>query len=95
MHEPLGVRIAGTGRALPKRVLTNEFFADRLDTTDEWIRDRTGICERHVVGEGETTATLATDAARDAIADAGLDPSHQESGHNVAHFWCNFLSCNQ
>lgn len=75
MPEPLGVRISGTGRALPERVLTNEFFCDRLDTTDEWIRDRTGIRERHVVGEGETTATLATDAARDAITDAGLVPA--------------------
>jgi 3-oxoacyl-[acyl-carrier-protein] synthase-3 len=75
MPEPLGVRILGTGSALPDRVLTNQYFTDRLDTTEQWIRDRTGILERHVVSEGESTATLATDAARDAITDAGLVPS--------------------
>ena len=72
MPEPLGLKIAGTGRYLPERVLTNQYFADRLDTTDEWIRERTGIIERRMVGENDTTASMATEAARGAIADAGL-----------------------
>lgn len=75
MLEPLGVKIIGTGHALPERVLDNQFFIDRLDTTDAWIRERTGILERRIVSEGETTATLATDAAREAITDAGLTPA--------------------
>lgn len=75
MPEPLGVQIVGTGRAVPDRVLTNQYFIDRLDTTDEWIRERTGILERRVVSEGESSATLGTAAAREAIADAGLTPS--------------------
>jgi len=73
--KPLGVRIVGTGRAIPDRVLTNQYFSDRLDTSDKWIRERTGIRERHVVSEGESTATLATDAGRKAITDAGLTPA--------------------
>jgi len=75
MPKPIGVQIRGTGRALPERVLTNQHFVERLDTTDAWIRERTGILERRVVGPGESTATLATDAARDALKDAGLSPA--------------------
>lgn len=75
MPNRLGVKIAGTGRALPDKVLTNQFFIDRLDTTDEWIRDRTGILERRVVSEGESTATLATQAAKLALEDARLTPA--------------------
>jgi len=71
---PLGVKISGTGRCLPPRVLNNQYFVDRLDTTDAWIRARTGIVERHVVGPGESTATLATAAAREALHDAGMTP---------------------
>jgi 3-oxoacyl-[acyl-carrier-protein] synthase-3 len=55
-------------------VLNNQYFVDRLDTTDAWIRERTGIMTRHVVGPGESTATLATAAAREALGDAGLTP---------------------
>ncbi|MXO72567.1 beta-ketoacyl-ACP synthase 3 [Alteraurantiacibacter buctensis] len=62
----------GCGSALPKRVLTNDELAKQVDTSDEWIRERTGITQRYVAGEGETTATLATEAARKALADAGL-----------------------
>lgn len=74
MPEPLAVRILGTGRKLPDRVLDNRHFEQIVDTSDAWIRERTGIRERRVVGEGESTATLAADAARVAIADAGLAP---------------------
>ena len=69
-----GARLVGTGSALPARVVTNAELAQRVDTSDEWIIARTGIRQRHVAGEGETTATLATDAARAALADAGLTP---------------------
>ena len=53
--------------------MTNDELARTVDTSDEWIRERTGIAQRHIAGEGETTASLATDAARAALADAGID----------------------
>lgn len=65
--------IAGTGSALPVRRVSNDELAATVDTTDEWIVERTGIRFRHIAGDGETTATLATDAARAALADAGID----------------------
>jgi 3-oxoacyl-[acyl-carrier-protein] synthase-3 len=67
--------IAGTGSALPKRRVTNEELAETVDTSDEWIVARTGIRARHIAGEGETTATLGADAARNALAAAGIDAS--------------------
>lgn len=67
-------RISGTGRCLPRKVLTNAELAQRVETSDEWIRERTGIAQRHVCGEGETTLTLCEGAAREAIAAAGVDP---------------------
>ncbi|MEL7699555.1 MULTISPECIES: beta-ketoacyl-ACP synthase III [Citromicrobium] len=65
--------IRGAGSAMPQRVVTNEELAGRLDTSDEWIVERTGIRQRHIAGEGETTGTLAIAAARAALADAGID----------------------
>jgi len=67
--------IAGTGSALPARRVTNDELAETVDTSDEWIVERTGIRARHIAGEGETTATLATEAARKAIAAAGIEAS--------------------
>lgn len=61
--------------AVPERVLTNEDLATMVDTTDDWIRQRTGIRERRIVGEGETTFTLALHAARSALEVANLDPA--------------------
>ncbi len=66
--------LKGSGSALPARVVSNQELAERLDTSDEWIRERTGITQRYIAGEGETTSTLATAAARAALADAGLEP---------------------
>ncbi len=66
--------IAGTGSALPVRRVTNAELAERVDTSDEWIVERTGIRARHIAGEGETTVTLAAEAARKAIAAAGIAP---------------------
>jgi 3-oxoacyl-[acyl-carrier-protein] synthase III len=65
--------IAGTGSALPPRRVTNAELAARIDTTHEWIVERTGIEARHIAADGETTATLATEAARKALAAAGMD----------------------
>ena len=67
--------VKGSGSALPKRVVTNEELAQTVDTSDEWIRERTGIRQRYIAGEGETTGTLATAAARAALKDAGIDPA--------------------
>jgi len=64
--------VRGVGSALPKRVMSNEELAKTVDTTDQWIVERTGIRARHVAGEGETTASLATDAARKALEHAGI-----------------------
>ncbi|HEY1124034.1 MAG TPA: beta-ketoacyl-ACP synthase III [Sphingobium sp.] len=64
--------ILGTGSALPRRRMTNAELATMVDTSDEWIVARTGIRERYIAGEGETTSTLATDAARRAIEMAGI-----------------------
>jgi 3-oxoacyl-[acyl-carrier-protein] synthase III len=65
----------GSGSALPKKLMTNDELALLVDTSDEWIRERTGITARHVAGEGETTGTLAAAAARAALEDAGIDAS--------------------
>lgn len=65
--------LLGTGSALPKKSVSNAELAERVDTSDEWIRERTGIANRYMAGEGETTATLGTDAARAALQAAGLE----------------------
>jgi 3-oxoacyl-[acyl-carrier-protein] synthase-3 len=67
-------RIAGTGHYLPERVLTNADLEKMVDTTDEWIRTRTGIERRHIAAEGETTVDLAEHAARAAIRSADVTP---------------------
>ena len=64
--------LLGTGSALPARKVSNAELAETVDTSDEWIVERTGIRTRYIAGEGETTATLATDAAKAALAAAGL-----------------------
>jgi 3-oxoacyl-[acyl-carrier-protein] synthase-3 len=64
--------IVGTGSALPPRRVTNAELAERVDTTHEWIVERTGIEARHIAADGETTATLATEAAGKALAAAGV-----------------------
>jgi len=70
----IGSRLLGSGSALPKRVVTNAELAAKIDTSDDWIVERTGIRQRYIAGEGETTASLATAAARAALDDAGLTP---------------------
>jgi 3-oxoacyl-[acyl-carrier-protein] synthase-3 len=67
--------ITGTGHYVPPRVVTNQDLEKLMDTTDEWIRERSGILERHHVEPGVGTSDLAVEAARRAIADAGVDPA--------------------
>jgi 3-oxoacyl-[acyl-carrier-protein] synthase-3 len=68
-------RIVGTGSYLPSQVLTNEELAKRVDTSDEWIRSRTGIRQRHIAAPGEKTSDLALAAARQALAVAQVAPA--------------------
>ena len=65
--------IAGVGSALPKRCVTNAELAQTVDTSDEWIVERTGIRSRYIADDSETTATLATEACRRALEHAGID----------------------
>jgi 3-oxoacyl-[acyl-carrier-protein] synthase-3 len=66
-------RIVGTGSYLPRRVMTNEEFARRLDTSDAWIRERTGIRQRHIAEASQASSDLALEASREALAAAGLE----------------------
>ena len=70
--------IVGWGKALPARVLSNGDLAAMVDTSDEWIRQRTGIVQRYIAGEGETTLTLSLQAAQAALDVADLDPARLE-----------------
>lgn len=70
----MNVRITGTGSALPGKILTNAELELLVDTSDEWITTRTGIKERHIAVEGEYTSTFAAEAARSALAMAGVQP---------------------
>lgn len=67
--------VKGTGSALPARCVSNDELAKTVDTSDEWIVERTGIRFRHIAGEGETTSTLASEAARRALEAAGIAPA--------------------
>ncbi|HEY8932378.1 MAG TPA: beta-ketoacyl-ACP synthase III [Rariglobus sp.] len=66
------IAILGTGSYAPEKILTNDDLSKIVDTSDEWIFTRTGIRERHIAGENETTSLMAAAAARSALADAGL-----------------------
>src|SRR3546814_15467623 len=66
--------VLGCGSYLPARVMTNDELATRIDTSDEWIRQRTGIRQRHIAAEGELTSDLALRAAHEALANAGVAP---------------------
>ena len=67
--------VVGWGKYVPERVLTNAELSEMVDTSDEWIRTRTGIAERHIADEGESTSSMATRAAWRALKAAGLGPS--------------------
>ena len=65
--------IAGTGRFLPDNVVTNDDLAQMMDTSDEWIRERTGIRERRWVPDGMSSADMSREASLMALADAGME----------------------
>ena len=67
-------RIAGTGHYVPERVLTNAELETMVDTTDEWIRSRSGIEQLHIAADDQTTASLAIEAAKRAMEAAGVGP---------------------
>jgi 3-oxoacyl-[acyl-carrier-protein] synthase III len=67
--------LLGLGEHRPARVVTNDDLATALDTTDEWIRERTGIRARRIAGANESVVSMAVDAAGKAVADAGIDPA--------------------
>ena len=69
----MNVRIAGTGSALPEKILTNAELEQMIDTSDEWITTRTGIKERRIAADGEYTSTFAAEAGRRALSTAGIE----------------------
>jgi len=75
LRNPRRAHIVGWGKAVPERVVTNDDLAAMVDTSDEWIRQRTGIVERRIAGDGETTLTLSLDAACRALDAANVDPA--------------------
>jgi len=74
LSSPPYAAITGWGMAVPRRVVTNAELAERIDTSDEWIRTRTGIAQRHVADPDEFTSVLATKAGREALERAGVAP---------------------
>jgi 3-oxoacyl-[acyl-carrier-protein] synthase III len=72
---PAGVRITGTGMAVPPRLVSNDDLAKIVDTSDEWIRPRTGIVTRHLCDDGQRTSDLAAEAVTQALGNAGLKPT--------------------
>ena len=69
-------KIVGTGAAVPKKLLTNADLEKLVDTSDQWIRDRTGIRERHIVVPGEKFSDLCTQAALEALKRAKVKPTY-------------------
>ncbi|MCX5800391.1 MAG: ketoacyl-ACP synthase III [Candidatus Eisenbacteria bacterium] len=78
MRQPRGARIVGTGSFVPPKVLTNRDLARMVETSEEWIRTRTGIQERHIAESGVASSDLAAEASRRAMAEAGISPADIE-----------------
>jgi len=70
-----GIKIIGTGHYIPEKVITNDDWAKLVETSDEWIVQRTGMKERHFAADDETTTSMGAKAAKAAIEDAGIDPN--------------------
>ena len=86
--------IRGVGAYLPKRVMTNDDLARLVDTTDEWIKERTGIEQRHIADDGELTSDLGIAASRQALVRSGIDSDrhrsrHLRDRHAGPHFSCD------
>lgn len=75
----MGSRIVATGRATPRANITNQDLARRMDTTDEWVRTRTGIAQRFVISSGESLVAIAAQASRIALDRAGIQPSQLDA----------------
>jgi len=88
---PIRSIIIGTGSHVPQRVVTNKDMESRVDTTDEWIRTRTGIIQRHISNDQETNSYLATQAARKALDMAGVRPQDHSRYYDSGH--ANALCC--
>ena len=71
---PYRADVVGTGTALPARVMTNHDLAEMVDTSHDWIVERTGIHQRHIAEDGQLTSDLAAEAGRNALKDAGVTP---------------------
>lgn len=71
--------VRGVGHYLPERIVPNSWFEERIDTSDEWIRSRSGIERRHFAAEGETTSQMAIAAAQEALRDAGMNADHVDT----------------
>jgi 3-oxoacyl-[acyl-carrier-protein] synthase III len=71
----MGSRIVATGRATPRTTITNHDLERRMDTSDEWIRTRTGIVQRQIICSGESLVDIAAEASRTALARAGMKPA--------------------
>jgi len=74
----IGIRVAGTGSCLPEKEITNEDLSHNLDTSDEWIRSRTGIRSRRILGPDDRPADMGVAAAQEALRRAGLSPEELE-----------------
>ena len=84
------MKISGTGSALPKKIVTNEMLSQFLDTSDEWIRTRTGISERHVISD-EKLEDLAIEAALKALDNADMKADDLDSnGSGKRRRWLNW-----
>lgn len=72
MSETVYTHVTGLGGYLPKRLMSNDELSTRVDTSDQWIRERTGIRQRHIIAKGKKTSDLAVEAAKQALEDAGI-----------------------
>lgn len=70
-----GIKLMGFGKGIPERCVTNDDLAKVVETSDEWIRERTGIGQRYFINENENVVSMASEAAAKAVADAGIDPA--------------------
>jgi 3-oxoacyl-[acyl-carrier-protein] synthase-3 len=75
----MGSRIVATGRALPRTAVTNSDLARVMDTSDEWIRTRTGIARRYVMASGESLVDIAAAASKTALECAGIRPAELDA----------------
>ena len=86
MEKKMTGKICGTGSWVPDKVWDNNDLARMVETSDAWIRERTGVVQRHIAKENEDTVTMAARAAQKALEDAGNDLSYRD--HALCGMWC-------